>query len=430
MVIFLVCLVCAFALAAVCLLLKVVALKISLREISVRAEEKFRESSNAPLAPQSRDADIKRLCDVLEREISEVNEARRQCAAANGEFTRAVTNVSHDLRTPLTSVSGYLGLLAKSGLEGRQAEYLRIVQGWVDAMKKLTEEELDALADFVFEKIVAEAQAAAEEVAPKNNREDAATSAGKTEVEFPGETACEPESRSESCEPEGAGMETAAVAETAPSDSSEVSATRVANGPEATDYEEDEEDDDAPSMWDKMQRRPILTTLCAILFLLLILAGGTLWNLNRRGITLSDAWNYYFPTEQPSVAETAREATPHSTEEETLPAENNPAPTVVSEKETTPVADPVDVQALPPIAVHRLGRGDRLTLLALEFYGSKDFWVYIYEENKDVMPNPNRLSIGLEVKIPDPRKYAIDADSPSSLAKAKAFADVLNEKFD
>ena len=140
MVIFLVCLVCAFALAAVCLLLKVVALKISLREISGRAEEKFRESSNAPLAPQSRDADVKRLCDVLEREISEVNEARRQCAAANGEFTRAVTNVSHDLRTPLTSVSGYLGLLAKSGLEGRQAEYLRIVQGRVDAMKKLTEE--------------------------------------------------------------------------------------------------------------------------------------------------------------------------------------------------------------------------------------------------------------------------------------------------
>lgn len=299
--------------------------------------------------------------------------------------------------------------------------------GEEEGVKKLTEEELDALADFVFEKIVAEAQTATEEVAPKNNREDTATSAGKTEVGFPGGTACKSESR---YEPESPGMETSAVAETAPSDSSEVSATRVANGPEATDYEEDEEDDDAPSMWDKMQRRPILTTLCAILFLLLILAGGTLWNLNRRGITLSDAWNYYFPTEQSSVAETAREATPHSTEEETLPAENNPAPTVVSEKETTPVADPVDVQALPPIAVHRLGRGDRLTLLALEFYGSKDFWVYIYEENKDVMPNPNRLSIGLEVKIPDPRKYAIDADSPSSLAKAKAFADVLNEKFD
>ncbi len=299
--------------------------------------------------------------------------------------------------------------------------------GEEEGVKKLTEEELDALADFVFEKIVAEAQTATEEVAQKNNREDTATSAGKTEVGFPGGTACKSESR---YEPESPGMETSAVAETAPSDSSEVSATRVANGPEATDYEEDEEDDDAPSMWDKMQRRPILTTLCAILFLLLILAGGTLWNLNRRGITLSDAWNYYFPTEQPSVAETAREATPHSTEEETLPAENNPAPTVVSEKETTPVADPVDVQALPPIAVHRLGRGDRLTLLALEFYGSKDFWVYIYEENKDVMPNPNRLSIGLEVKIPDPCKYAIDADSPSSLAKAKAFADVLNEKFD
>lgn len=301
-----------------------------------------------------------------------------------------------------------------------------------EEIKNLSEEELDALADFVFGKIVAESQAAEGDVAQQPNGEDTATAVEKPEVEFSGEIACEPQPGSESCEPETGARETAVVDEVTPATSSEATESEsfVAKETEAVEYEEDEEDDYAPSMWDKMQRRPLLTTLCAILLLLLVVAGGALWNLNRRGITLGDAWSYYFPTEQPATPTAV--ATPETplADEETPADENNQAPAVVSEKETTPVATPVDVQALPPIAMHRLDRGDRLTLLALEFYGSKDFWVYIYEENKEVMPNPNRLSIGLEVKIPDPRKYDIDASSPSSLAKAKAFADALNEKFD
>lgn len=132
---------CAAAAAAiVCMAFKIRILKVSLREIAARAKEKFRGESNVPLAPQSRDKDVVRLADYLTEELDSVIAAHRKFAAGNSELKRAVTNVSHDLRTPLTSASGYLGLLKKSGLNEKQAEFVEIVEGRVAAMKKLTEE--------------------------------------------------------------------------------------------------------------------------------------------------------------------------------------------------------------------------------------------------------------------------------------------------
>lgn len=130
----------ASSIAVVCLVFKIVILKISLREIVTSAKQKFSEESNVPIAPQSRDKDILKLSDYLTEELDAVIAAHRKFAAGNSELKRAVTNVSHDLRTPLTSASGYLGLLKKSGLNEKQSEFVEIVEGRVTAMKKLTEE--------------------------------------------------------------------------------------------------------------------------------------------------------------------------------------------------------------------------------------------------------------------------------------------------
>ncbi len=278
-----------------------------------------------------------------------------------------------------------------------------------EPIKNLSEEELDALADFVLEKIATDnivQESAGKEDSPEVADESVAMTEdicaeyreGKTEGESnpPGDNVVE----------EGS-----------------------VSGSES--FEEDFREEESISLWDKMQRRPLLTGLCSVLLLLLVIAGGTVWNLNRQGITLGDAWNYYFPSEQQVVETPSMEKSAFSQAgEEPLAEENNIRPTVVSEKETMSRGEKVDLQALPPVAAHRLGVGDRLTLLALEYYGSKDFWVYIYEENKERMPNPNRLSVGLEVEIPDPRKYGIDAADPQSLARARSFAERLKEKFE
>lgn len=66
-----------------------------------------------------------------------------------------------------------------------------------------------------------------------------------------------------------------------------------------------------------------------------------------------------------------------------------------------------------------------LTKLALKHFGNKAFWVYIYLENKNDIPNPNAIPVGTELIIPAASKYGIDASDSASVAKAKALADQM-----
>ncbi|MGL5317724.1 MAG: HU family DNA-binding protein [Bacteroidales bacterium] len=72
--------------------------------------------------------------------------------------------------------------------------------------------------------------------------------------------------------------------------------------------------------------------------------------------------------------------------------------------------------------------GSRLTLLARKYYGNKHFWCYIYEENKSRIANPNNIPVGMEILIPVPSKYGIDANSVASVAKAKKFCETLSKR--
>ncbi len=82
-------------------------------------------------------------------------------------------------------------------------------------------------------------------------------------------------------------------------------------------------------------------------------------------------------------------------------------------------AEPEPQEIIPePIARRKIALGDRLTDYAREYYGHKVFWVYIYEENKAIVDNPNNIPIGLELVIPAAEKYQIDAKDNNSVKKA------------
>ena len=105
-----------------------------------QAEEKLAEQSNAPISPDSADGIVRRLARGISRTLDETIMLGRKYREGDAELKRAVTNVSHDLRTPLTSAAGYAGLLKKSGLTPKQAEYLSVIEGRISAMRRLTEE--------------------------------------------------------------------------------------------------------------------------------------------------------------------------------------------------------------------------------------------------------------------------------------------------
>lgn len=85
----------------------------------------------------------------------------------------------------------------------------------------------------------------------------------------------------------------------------------------------------------------------------------------------------------------------------------------------------------PPQAREKvvLENGKTLRLLALDLFGSKDFWVYIYLENKDVIHNPNIIPIGTELLVPNRTAYLLDATNAEAIDKAKSIADDILKKF-
>ncbi|MDR1879705.1 MAG: HU family DNA-binding protein, partial [Tannerellaceae bacterium] len=81
------------------------------------------------------------------------------------------------------------------------------------------------------------------------------------------------------------------------------------------------------------------------------------------------------------------------------------------------------------LATVKVRKGDRLNLLALDYYGHKDFWVYIYQYNKSLLDDPDNLPVGVKLQIPSSRLYDINANSSASLKKARALQSQILSKY-
>ena len=72
------------------------------------------------------------------------------------------------------------------------------------------------------------------------------------------------------------------------------------------------------------------------------------------------------------------------------------------------------------IARVKIEPGSRLTLISLDYYGSKIFWVYLYEHNKAIIKDPNNIPIGTVIEVPAPELYGINRRDRASVEKAAA----------
>ena len=55
---------------------------------------------------------------------------------------------------------------------------------------------------------------------------------------------------------------------------------------------------------------------------------------------------------------------------------------------------------------------------------SKDYWVYIYEANRNIVKNPNAIKIGTKLRIPKLAPELIDATNPETIEYARYLHDV------
>ena len=119
-----------------------------------------------------------------------------------------------------------------------------------------------------------------------------------------------------------------------------------------------------------------------------------------------------------------------SVEPEFSAAEAKPADTATKQPEAAKEeAKPASDSSISLVKTDTVGRTRFLTTMAREYYGDLNFWVYIYEENKSIISDPNHIEAGTVVIIPPASKYGIDKNDPESVAKAKAkSAEILGTK--
>lgn len=128
------------AAAIILLALKIYALRKSAKEIETAFADRLMTDTNTLIDISSADRNMRRLANSINRELKKLREARRRFEQGDLELKNAVTNISHDLRTPLTAICGYLDLLEPEEKSGRAEQYLHIIRERAELLTQLTEE--------------------------------------------------------------------------------------------------------------------------------------------------------------------------------------------------------------------------------------------------------------------------------------------------
>jgi len=89
------------------------------------------------------DKDMRALAHGVNESMKMMLDSYHKYNEGDAEMKAAVTNIAHDIRTPLTSICGYLSLMDRLEKSPDMERYLEIVEDRAYFMKKLTEELFD-----------------------------------------------------------------------------------------------------------------------------------------------------------------------------------------------------------------------------------------------------------------------------------------------
>ncbi len=128
------------ALLIIALLVKIYILKKAAKEIDNAFADRLITDTNTLIDISSGDRVMRHLADSINKELRKLRAERRRFQQGDTELKNAVTNISHDLRTPLTAICGYLDLLEQEEKSKNVERYIEVIRNRSEVLMQLTEE--------------------------------------------------------------------------------------------------------------------------------------------------------------------------------------------------------------------------------------------------------------------------------------------------
>ena len=133
-------LVAVLAAAVALLALKVRFLQRGADEIAAAFAQRLLDDTNTLIDLSTRDKHMRRLASDVNVQLHKLRVQSLRYHAGDQELKNAVTNISHDLRTPLTAIFGYLDLLEQEKLSPEVRRYAGVIRDRAEMLAQLTEE--------------------------------------------------------------------------------------------------------------------------------------------------------------------------------------------------------------------------------------------------------------------------------------------------
>lgn len=128
------------AMIIIALLVKIYILRKAAREMANAFADRLITDTNTLIDISCNDRYMRKLANAINKELRKLRTERHRFQQGDLELKNAVTNISHDLRTPLTAICGYLELLEQEEKSEAVNRYIGIIKERVDILAQLSEE--------------------------------------------------------------------------------------------------------------------------------------------------------------------------------------------------------------------------------------------------------------------------------------------------
>ena len=122
------------------LIIKILIIKQEIKNIGESLSNIINTDTNNLITINTNDKKLKELANLLNDNLKKLRKLELEYKNGNRELKSSITNISHDLRTPLTAIRGYLDLMDNSNLTAKQLKYLKIIDSKVKDLTSLTEQ--------------------------------------------------------------------------------------------------------------------------------------------------------------------------------------------------------------------------------------------------------------------------------------------------